>query len=119
MASLSTAVRMHILIGLACYDTPGQVATSVKERFGLVLSRQRIEAYHPERQAGARLKPQWRAVFMEARARFHAEISDIPIAHRAYRLRVLERMALQAEVMGNYALVCRLLELAAREAGEE
>jgi hypothetical protein len=25
-------------------------------------------------------------VFVEARARFHAEISDIPIAHRAYRL---------------------------------
>jgi hypothetical protein len=110
---------MHILIGLACYDTPGQVATSVKERFGLALSRQHIEAYHPERQAGSRLKSLWRAVFVEARARFHAEISDIPIAHRAYRLRALERMALQAEVMGNYGLVCRMLELAAQEAGEE
>ena len=115
MAALQNDVKAFIVQALACFDTPAQVATTVKEKFGLVLSRQRIEAYHPERQAGARLGPKWRAVFYDTRARLLAELDDIPIACRAYRLRVLERAAAQAEGMGNLLLAARIIEQAARE----
>ncbi len=117
MTALPTAVIMHIVIELACFDTPAQVATTVKQRFGLDLSRQRIEAYHPERQAGARLGAKWRTVFYDTRARLLTELDDIPIACQAYRLRVLERAAAQAEGMGNLLLAARIIEQAAREAG--
>ncbi len=118
MATLSTPVKLHIVTALACFDSPTQVAASVKERFGLVLSRQRIEAWHPERAAGARLDAKWRAVFDVTRARLLAELDGIPLAHRAYRLRRLGRLALQAETMGNVALAARIIEQAAREAGD-
>ena len=115
MTALPTAVILHIVIELACFDTPAQVATTVKQRFGLALSRQRIEAYHPERRAGAKLSPKWRAMFYDTRARLLAQLDDIPIACQAYRLRVLERVAAQAEGMGNLLLAARIIEQAAKE----
>lgn len=117
MQALPTAVKLHILTALACFDTPTQVASSVKVVFALELSRQCIEAYHPYRRAGARLDPKWREVFDETRARLFAELDEIPIACKAYRLRQLDRMAGQAEDMGNLALVTRLIEQAAKEVG--
>ncbi|SFU93947.1 DUF2280 domain-containing protein [Pseudoduganella namucuonensis] len=116
MPALPGYVSAYIVAALACYDTPAQVAAAVKERFGLALSRQRIEAYHPERRAGARLNATWRAMFYDVRARFHAELDNIPIACQAYRLRALDRIAGVAEDMGNLQLAMQVLEQAAREA---
>lgn len=115
MTALPTAVILHIVIELACFDTPAQVAATVKEKFGLTVSRQRIEAYHPERQAGAKLSIKWRTIFYDTRARLLAELDNIPIACQAYRLRVLERAAAKAESMGNLPLAARIIEQAAIE----
>lgn len=117
MAALPGHVGAYIVAALACYDTPEQVAAAVKQRYGLVLTRQRVEAWHPERRAGARLGNHWRAMFYETRARLLAELDDIAIACPAYRLRALDRIATLAEQMGNIALAAQVLEQAAREAG--
>ena len=119
MANIPTAVAIHILQGLACFDTPEQVAASVKVKFGLVLTRQRIEAWHPERRAGAKLGAHWREMFYETRAKLLAEVENIPIACRSYRLKVLQRVAEHAEAMGNLPLAMQVLEQAAREVGAE
>lgn len=118
MASLPGHVSAYIVAALACFDTPEQVATAVKQRYGLVLTRQRIEAWHPERRAGAKLGARWRTMFYETRARLLAELDDIPIACQAYRLRMLDRVAAQAEAMGNLLLAARIIEQAAREVGD-
>lgn len=117
MAILPTAVKLHILTALACFETPTAVAAAVKEQFGLTLSRQCIEAHHPHRQAGARLHPKWRAAFDETRARLMTELDHIPIACPAYRLRQLERMLERADGMGNVALAAQIVRQAAIEAG--
>ena len=119
MRGLPTAVRMHILTELACFATPCQVAASVKEKFGTDVSRQCVEAHHPERKAGAKLNPALRALFYETRAKLVAELDDIGIACRSYRLKVLGRVANQAEEMGNLALAMQLLKQAAQEVGAE
>ena len=117
MRGLPAAVRMHILTELACFATPSQVATSVKEKFGVDVSRQCVEAHHPERKAGAKLNPALRALFYETRVKLVAELDDIGMAHQACRLRGLERMLEQAERMGNLALAAKIVEQAAREVG--
>ncbi len=117
MTNLPGHVCAYIVAALACYDTPEQVAAAVKLQFGLVLSRQRIEAWHPERRAGARLGTRWRELFYETRCKLLAELDDIPIACQAYRLRVLDRIATKAEEMGNLALALEVIEQAAREVG--
>ncbi|HBT8231548.1 TPA: DUF2280 domain-containing protein, partial [Klebsiella pneumoniae] len=40
-----------------------------------------------------------------------------PIANKAYRLRVLDRMAVNAESMNNYGMTADILEQAAKEVG--
>jgi Na+-transporting NADH:ubiquinone oxidoreductase subunit NqrC len=52
------------------------------------------------------------------RDRFLNEISDIPIANKAYRLRVLQRMSTDAEKMKNMGMTAQLLEQAAKEVGD-
>jgi hypothetical protein len=56
-------------------------------------------------------------LFNVTRERFQNEISDIPIANKAYRLRVLQRMATTAENMKNMGMTAQLLEQAAKECG--
>lgn len=118
MAALRSEVKAFIVQALACFDTPSQVVEAVKKEFGLDVSRQTCEGHDPTKYAGRGLAKRWADLFHECRARFTAETADIPIAHRAYRLRALGRMAEKAESMKNMALTAQLLEQAAKEVGD-
>lgn len=119
MAILSDEMRAFIVQGLACFDTPSQVAKQVKDVYGIDVPRQQVEQHDPTKYAGRQLRQKWVDLFNESRSKFKAELIDIPIANRAVRLRVLNRMAQQAEERKNYALTAQLLEQAAKEVGEQ
>jgi hypothetical protein len=118
MAALKDEVKAFIVQALACFDTPSQVVLSVKERYGLEVSRQQCEAYDPTKYVGRTLALKWKTLFEDTRRRFRDETADIPIANRAFRLRTLGRMAEKAENMKNMALTAQLLEQAAKEVGD-
>lgn len=118
MAALRSEVKAFIVQALACFDTPSQVAESVKKEFGIVISRQQCESHDPTKFAGKGLGAKWAELFHSARKRFRDETEEIPIANRAYRLRALGRMAEKAESMRNMALTAQLLEQAAKECGD-
>lgn len=114
---LTDEVKAHIVQGLACFDTPSQVAASVKVNFGQVVTPQQVEAYDPTKRAGQKLSAKWRVHFEQARKAFVEDASSIPIAHRSTRLRALWRMASLAESKGNLALAANLHKQAAEEMG--
>lgn len=118
MAALRDEVKAFVVQALACFDTPSQVVVSVKERFGLEVTRQQCEAYDPTKYVGRNLNVKWQTLFNDTRKRFREETAEIPIANRAYRLRALGRMAEKAENMKNMALTAQLLEQAAKEVGD-
>ncbi|UQZ10699.1 DUF2280 domain-containing protein [Providencia stuartii] len=118
MAALKSEVKIYIIQSLACYDSPSQVVESVKNEFGLKVSRQQVESHDPTKSSGRKLAQRWVDLFNETRERFQNEISDIPIANKAYRLRVLDRMATKAEGMRNFSLTAQLVEQAAKECGD-
>lgn len=118
MAALRDEVKAFVVQALACFDTPSQVVASVKERFGLEVTRQQCEAYDPTKYVGRNLHVKWQILFNDTRKRFREETAEIPIANRAYRLRALGRMAEKAENMKNMALTAQLLEQAAKEVGD-
>lgn len=109
--------KVAIVVALACFDSISTVAESIKRDFGLVVSPQAIEAHDPTKRAGRKLAQKWRTLFDETRATFIEDTSTIPIAHRATRLRALNRMADTAERRGNMAMASKLLEQAAKEVG--
>lgn len=118
MAALSTEVKAFIVQSLACFEPPTKVIELVKAEFGVQVSRQQVSQYSPGNAMAAKLSQKWIDLFESTRARFQTEISDIPIANKAYRLRSLDRMATRTEGMKNYALTAQLIEQAAKEVGD-
>ena len=118
MATLKGEVKAFIVQSLACFDTPSQVVELVKKEFGLSITRQQVESHDPTKANGRGLAQKWVDMFNATRERFQNEISDIPIANKAYRLRVLDRMATRPEGMKNLALTAEIIEQAAKECGD-
>lgn len=118
MAALKPDVKAFIIQSIACYDTPSQVVEAVQKEFGINITRQQAESHDPTKASGKTLAKKWVELFNATRERFQNEISDIPIANKAYRLRVLDRMATKAEGMKNMALTAALMEQAAKEVGD-
>ncbi|EPJ7138900.1 DUF2280 domain-containing protein [Klebsiella pneumoniae] len=118
MAALKPEVRAFIVQELACFDTPSQIVESVQKEFKVQVTRQQVASHDPTKVAGKGLAQKWVDLFNRTRDRFLNEISDIPIANKAYRLRVLNRMAVNAESMKNLGMTAQLLEQAAKEVGD-
>ncbi|EHI1013519.1 DUF2280 domain-containing protein [Escherichia coli] len=115
MATLMAECKIFIVQSIACHETPTQVVESVRERFGIEITRQQVESHDPTKVSSKGLAQKWVDIFNVTRERFHKETSDIPIANKAYRLRVLNRMAVNAESMKNYGMMADILEQAAKE----
>lgn len=77
-----------------------------------------LGAWHPERVAGAKLDATSQDISEVTRKRFLAELDNIPIAQRSYRLRQLGRILERAEEMGNISLSNPAVKLAAKEVGD-
>ncbi len=118
MAALSSEVKAFIVQALACYENPAKVIELVKDEFKVTISRQQVSAYDPANAMAKSLSKKWVDLFNTTRTRFQNEISDIPIANKAYRLRTLDRMATSTEKMKNFALTAQLIEQAAKEVGD-
>ncbi len=118
MAALKNEVKSFIVQALACFDTPSQVVESVKNEFGVVLSRQQVETHDPTKTSGKGLALKWQTLFHDTRKRFREETAEIPIANRAFRLRAMNRFVEKAETMKNIGLAMQILEQAAKETGD-
>lgn len=114
---LPDEVKIFIVQGLACFDSPKTVADSVKEEFGLTVTRQRVHRYNPTRKAGEEeLAEKWVALFNATRDAFLKDTAQVGIANKSVRLRKLQRVVDAAEGR-NPVLVIAACEAAAKEMG--
>ncbi|WP_407547034.1 DUF2280 domain-containing protein [Vibrio parahaemolyticus] len=118
MAALKNNVKTFIVQGLACYESPSFLVDTVKVEFGITITPQQVQLYDPTKAAGKALSQKWVELFNTTRKRFQEVVSDIPIANKAYRLKVLDRMAVKAEAIKNYNLASQIIEQAAKECGD-
>ena len=118
MAALNNEIKAFIVQSLACFDSPSQVATAVSEGFGVVVSRQHVEAHDPTRKSSKGLAKRWVTLFEDTRSGFRSEVVKEPIANRSMRLRALGRMHEEAEARGHIVMAMKLLEQAAKECGD-
>ncbi|HHQ6537932.1 TPA: DUF2280 domain-containing protein [Serratia fonticola] len=118
MAALKPEVKTFIIQSVACYDTPSQVADAVLKEFGLKITRQQVEQNDPTKISSKGLAKKWVVMFNATRERFLNETSDIPIANKSYRLRVLDRMAAATEKQRNFGMTAQFMEQAAKEMGD-
>ncbi|WP_313072775.1 DUF2280 domain-containing protein [Atlantibacter hermannii] len=118
MAALKPEVKAAIVQMLACYDSLSIVVEAIQKDYGIKVTPQQVESHDPTKVSGKGLAKKWVDLFNSTRDRFLNEISDIPIANKAYRLRALDRMMTKAETMRNMALAASLIEQAAKECGD-
>lgn len=112
---LNDDLRAEIVTRFAMYDTLSEIHRSLTER-GIDISVQGVQHYNPT--GGNRsIADRWVTLFHDTRAKFQAEMMDEPIAQRAYRLRELHKLYLQARDRGALPLAASLLEQAAKETG--
>jgi hypothetical protein len=115
MTTLPDEIKAFIVRGLARYETPSEVAEAVYATFDLRVSRQLVHKYDP-----ACTQPpaqRWRDLHSAARKAFMNEVADIGVAHKAVRLRLLDRMTHNA-LAGRFDVrAAYFLEQAARECG--
>ncbi len=115
MPALTDEIKEFIVKGLACFDTPSEVAEGVCVNFGITVSRQQVFSYDPD---GSRPPAErWSALHAATRAKFLSEIAGIGIAHKAVRLRLLERYVRHSEKFTDRSDAAALLEQAAKECG--
>jgi hypothetical protein len=118
MAELSDEVKQFIVQALACFDTPQTVSEAVAQEFGLTVPRMQVAKYDPTKVAGKNLSKKWRELFESTREEWRKGATEVPIANRVFRLRVLERLAAKAERSKNAGLALQILEQAAKEVGD-
>lgn len=117
MAKLTEPQKLFIVKALACFDTPTQVSNAVREEFGIDVDRRQVAEYDPSKASGRDVSKKLRVIFEVTRKAFKDDVSTIPIASQAYRLRTLNRLLVKVEGQGNTALAAQLVEQAAKEAG--
>jgi hypothetical protein len=108
VAELSEHHKEAIVLLLARYRTPAEVALVMREEFELELAIQQIVKYDPSRpvyEAGER----WLPVFEAAAA--------VPVANQGFRLNLLQQGIDAAKKSKNWKLVAELTEQASKEVG--
>lgn len=114
MAALKEPVKIFIVQSLACRDTPQEVVESVKQEFGVDVTRSQCQAYDPTKYSGRNLSEKYVALFNETRKKFDEGLIDIPIANKHYRLRQYQKYL---DISRNVKTKMKLLEQAAKDSG--
>ena len=103
---------------LACYLTPTDVVKYVSEEWGTTITRQGVQRYDPMKANGQRsLAKKWVDLFVATRKAFLTKKAEHAVSHLPYRLGIIQRVVDKALKMGNYDLVLRALEQAAKDDG--
>lgn len=112
---LTDEQRQFVVCAIACSDSPSEIVAALKEQYGVEITRQSVEFYDPRK--NHKLSKQWKDLHDAAREAFLKEVTRVPIAERAYRLRRLQRLLEKTEARGNVPLAAALLKQAAEEVG--
>lgn len=116
MPKLTDDIKLLIVTELAQFRRPSDVARMITDETGVIVDRFQVRSYDPTKAAYAG-GDKWREVFDQVRSRYLNSIESVPIAHKAYRLNVLQQICDDAQKRGNLVLACSTLEQAAKEVG--
>jgi hypothetical protein len=112
---LTDEMKAFIVRGLARYETPTRVAASVQAQFGIEIDRRQVFAYDP---AGSRPPARrWIDLHEATRAKYLRATSEIGVAQKVVRLRMLDRFANRADELNSMERAARFLDQAAKECG--
>lgn len=116
MRRLPEAIKRRIVEHLACYRTHTEIAELIADEFDVKITPRHVRAYDPTsfQFAGSH---RWLDYYQTVRKRYLHEVGEVAIAHRAYRMRQLQRILDRAMNRGDLQRALQTLEQAAKEMG--
>lgn len=118
MARLNKEAKVYIVQRLACFEPAADIIKGVKETYGADVSPQALQTYDPTKVNGQSLSAPLKEIFEQTRAKYLDNTADIPIASKAHRLRVMNRLAEKAETKGNFVFALQVIVEASKECGD-
>jgi hypothetical protein len=115
---LTEQQRIYVVRRLAAYDKPRAIARDLAHEFGVTVSHQLVEAYHPGRAAGRRLAPRWKKLCAQARAAYLESTAEIGAMHKTVRIRWREGIAHDAWDAGQFKAASDVLDAIAKDIGD-
>jgi hypothetical protein len=116
MARLNDTERKEVVRRLACFESPTAVKEWASEELDKDLSIEQIAHYDPTRRDTTAEK--WEVLFKRTREDFLSDLDNIPLSHRAVRLRELQRLYDRLKDEDEME-AARLLKQAAKEVGDK
>lgn len=120
LPKLNNRLRAEVVVRFALWESPKQIQRWLKEEHGIDIGFPGLTPYNFDNPESRRLgTAKWVALFDETRERAKTEISDIPTASKAVRMRIRDReiMKLARADRPNIPLLTQLLEAQAKEEG--
>lgn len=116
MADLTDEQKREIVEALASFQDVPSIIRAFHIEYGITLDRKQVGRYDPTRSyyAGGE---KWREIFDAQRKACLEDVSAIPVAHKAYRLNMLQEGVDAARAAKNWVLMAQLLEQSAKEVG--
>jgi hypothetical protein len=114
---LTEQQRIYLVRRLAAFDKPRAIARDFAREFGVTVSPQLVESYHPGRAAGRRLAPRWKQLFAQARAAFLDSTTETGAMHEAVRVHWREGIAHDAWDAGLFKAASDVLDAIAKDIG--
>jgi hypothetical protein len=112
--------KVYVVKRLATYDTPTAIVRDLKALFGVEITIQAADHYHPEHVSSEkRLAPCWKELFWATRKAFIAACAEVGTMEQMVRVRLREDMVLMARDAGHYRIANELLDNIAKEAGPD
>lgn len=117
MAVLTEAQKEAIVVQLARYRRPAEVAEFMREEHELELTVQQIRTYDPTNLRFEADRDKWEPIFLAAREAYITDVKQVAVANQAFRLNELHDLYSKAKKAKNWKLAADLLEQIAREVG--
>jgi hypothetical protein len=116
MPDLTDHQKLEIVEALAVFQSPSAIIAHFRSAHDLNLTHKQVGRYDPTRpyyEGGEK----WREIFEAHRKACLEDVSAIPVAHKAYRLNMLQESIDAARAAKNWVLMAQLLKQAAEEVG--
>jgi hypothetical protein len=109
-------IKVMIVTQLACFTAPAAVRDMVEKEYGFAPPLTTV-LYYDVTTAGSQVAPRWRKLFEKTRETYLAEVSRVPIMHKAYRMWQLQKLLEKEWERSNLVAVLAVLKQAAEEEG--
>jgi hypothetical protein len=120
MPRLNQAIQTFIVQSLACFRTPSEVVTAVKDEFNVSVTRPQVQFYDPTKRASQNgLAKKWEKIFKETRDQYIDDLAAVGVAHQRYRLDIIQDVVNRqlSSKLKNEVLLLDAVERAAKEVG--